>query len=94
MRDVSVFWRKWETSDQRKLEVECPHCGHPQELRWGSDKTRYGFKYEVYKNGHVIYGGLEGADFNAILQSTMVEDELEKLDDSGASDPGSIMSAG
>jgi hypothetical protein len=33
-------------------------------------------------------------DFNAILQSTMVEDELEKLDGSGASDPGSIMSAG
>lgn len=53
IRDVSVVWREWETSDQRKLEVKCPHCGHPQELRWGSEKTRYGFKYEVDKNGHV-----------------------------------------
>jgi lambda family phage portal protein len=48
---------------------------------------RLGLKYDVY-------GGLEGMDFNAILQSTMVEDELDKLDGSGASDPGSIMSAG
>ena len=48
---------------------------------------RLGLKYDVY-------GGLEGLDFNAILQSTIVEDELEKLDGSGASDPGSIMSAG
>ncbi len=48
---------------------------------------RLGLKYDVY-------AGLDGLDFNAILQSTMVEDELEKLDGSGASDPGSIMSAG
>jgi hypothetical protein len=33
-------------------------------------------------------------DFNAILQSTMVEDELEKLNGSAAGDRGSIMSAG
>ncbi|WP_165506425.1 hypothetical protein [Rhizobium leguminosarum] len=43
-----------------------------------------GLKYDVYC-------GLEGMNFNAILQSTMVEDELEKLDGSRASDPGSIM---
>lgn len=48
---------------------------------------KLGLKYDVY-------GGLERIDFNAILQSSMVEDELEKLDGSGASDPGSIMSAG
>ncbi|RVG70898.1 phage portal protein [Sinorhizobium meliloti] len=48
---------------------------------------RLGLKYDVY-------GGLEGMDFNAILQGTMVEDELEKLDTNGAADPGSIMSAG
>lgn len=48
---------------------------------------RLGLKYDVY-------GALEGVDFNTILQSTLIEDELEKLDGSGASDPGSIMSAG
>lgn len=48
---------------------------------------RLGLKYDVYP-------GLEGLDFNAILQSTLIEDELEKLDGSGAADPGSIMSAG
>lgn len=48
---------------------------------------RLGLKYDVYP-------GLEGLDFNAILQSTMIEDELENLDGSGASYPGSIMSAG
>jgi hypothetical protein len=41
-----------------------------------------------------VYPGLEGKDFNAILQSSLVEDELENLDGSGASDAGSIMSAG
>ncbi|MBX5111970.1 phage portal protein [Rhizobium lentis] len=48
---------------------------------------RLGLKYDVYP-------GLEGLDFNPILQSTLIEDELEKLDGSGAADPGSIMSAG
>ena len=48
---------------------------------------KLGLKYSVYP-------GLEGLDFNAILQSSLVEDELETLDGSGASDAGSIMSAG
>ncbi len=48
---------------------------------------RLGLRYDVY-------GALEGMSFDAILQSTMVEDELEKLDGSGAADAGSILSAG
>lgn len=48
---------------------------------------KLGLKYDVY-------GGLEGVDFNAILQSEMVADELQNLDGSEESDPGSIMSAG
>lgn len=48
---------------------------------------KLGLKYSVYP-------GLDGLDFNAILQSAMVEDELEKLDGSGAADPGSVLSAG
>ncbi|MBB4064040.1 phage portal protein [Gellertiella hungarica] len=48
---------------------------------------KLGLRYDVYS-------ALEGMDFNAILQSTLIEDTLEELDTSGASDPGSIMSAG
>lgn len=44
---------------------------------------RLGLKYDVY-------AGLDSMDFNAILQSTMVEDELEKLNGSGAGDPGHV----
>lgn len=53
VRDISVIWREWETSDKRMLEVKCPHCQQPQVLRWGGPKTRYGFKYTVDKNDHV-----------------------------------------
>lgn len=38
--------------------------------------------------GYDVYGALEEVHFNPILQSTLVEDELEKLDGSGAADPG------
>lgn len=30
----SVIWREWLRSDQRKYFVPCPHCAHPQTLRW------------------------------------------------------------
>jgi phage terminase large subunit GpA-like protein len=53
LRDTSVIWREWETSDKRKLFVACPHCGTEQELRWGSDKTRYGFRWKLDEQGHV-----------------------------------------
>ncbi len=53
VRDVSVIWKEWETSDKRKLFVKCPHCQTEQELRWGSNKTRYGFRWSIDKNGHV-----------------------------------------
>jgi hypothetical protein len=48
---------------------------------------KLGLQYDVYP-------GPEGLDFNAILQSSLVEDELENLDGSGAAYAGSIMSAG
>ncbi len=53
VRDISVIWKEWQTSDKRKLFVKCPHCQTDQELRWGSDKTRYGFRWSTDKNGHV-----------------------------------------
>ena len=54
VRDVSVVWREWETSDKRFLHVKCPHCATDQVLRWGGKNTRYGFKYKVDDNNHVI----------------------------------------
>ncbi|TBA24735.1 terminase gpA endonuclease subunit [Rhizobium ruizarguesonis] len=53
VRDISVIWAQWETSDKRKLFITCPHCRTEQELRWGSDKTRYGFRWKVDEYGHV-----------------------------------------
>lgn len=53
IRDVSVVWREWQTSDKRKLFITCPKCQTTQELRWGSDKTRYGFRWDLDDHGHV-----------------------------------------
>lgn len=35
---TSRIWREYLASDQRKLFVECPHCGHEAPLQW-SDTT-------------------------------------------------------
>ncbi|MBY5873733.1 hypothetical protein HFN53_17080 [Rhizobium leguminosarum] len=53
VRSVSVIWQEWLTSDQRRLFITCPHCRTFQELRWGSDKTRYGFRWDLDEDGHV-----------------------------------------
>lgn len=53
IRDVSVVWREWQTSDKRKLFITCPKCQTTQELRWGSNKTRYGFRWDLDEHGHV-----------------------------------------
>ena len=31
---TSRIFRSWETSDQRRYYVPCPHCGHKQTLKW------------------------------------------------------------
>ncbi len=36
---VSRIWREWETSDQRRYQVPCPHCGGYQAIAW--DRMRY-----------------------------------------------------
>lgn len=53
VRDISVVWKEWLASDKRKLFITCPKCGTNQELRWGSDKTRYGFRWDLDEHGHV-----------------------------------------
>ncbi len=34
IKSLSAIWREWLRSDQRRYHVPCPHCGHPQVLRW------------------------------------------------------------
>lgn len=57
VRHLSVIYPEWLKSDQRRLRVNCPHCGQEQELRWSwqeGDKTRFGFEYEVNDAGQVL----------------------------------------
>jgi phage terminase large subunit GpA-like protein len=35
----SAIWGKWEQSNQQRLLLPCPHCGHRQVLSW--DRLRY-----------------------------------------------------
>jgi phage terminase large subunit GpA-like protein len=35
----SAIWAKWEQSNQQRLKLPCPHCGHRQTIEW--DRIRY-----------------------------------------------------
>jgi phage terminase large subunit GpA-like protein len=35
----SAIWSKWDTSNQQRLRLPCPHCGHRQMIEW--DRMRY-----------------------------------------------------
>lgn len=35
----SAIWAKWDTSNQQRLKLPCPHCGHRQMIEW--DRMRY-----------------------------------------------------
>ena len=55
---TSRIFRSWETSDQRRYYVPCPHCQHKQTLKWsgirwegGDPKTAH---YVCEANGCVI----------------------------------------
>jgi phage terminase large subunit GpA-like protein len=34
IKDVSKIWRAWETTDQRRYFVPCPHCDEMQTIDW------------------------------------------------------------
>ncbi len=53
-RDTSLVWREWLLSDQRRLHVACPKCGASQYLKWGTNKTDYGFRWKTNEHGHVV----------------------------------------
>lgn len=52
-RHSSLVYREWLKSSQERLHVTCPHCRTLQYLKWGSDKTSYGFRWKTDQNGVV-----------------------------------------
>lgn len=44
----------YESSDQKKYLVPCPHCGKYQELKFGDEKTSYGLKPIYDKSNRLI----------------------------------------
>lgn len=38
VKDISRIEREWNQSDQREYHCTCPHCEHPQVLKWGNVK--------------------------------------------------------
>ena len=38
----SQIWKKWDESNQQRLKLPCPHCGHRQMIEW--DRIRYDAK--------------------------------------------------
>ncbi len=45
--DDSNIWPAYESSDQRRFFVPCPHCGKNQILEFGTDKSNHGLKWET-----------------------------------------------
>ena len=41
----SMIERGWNTSDQRRYHVACPHCGEYQALEWGAPESAHGIKW-------------------------------------------------
>lgn len=49
----SAIWAEYETGDQRRFYVPCPHCGQFQKLEFYTDGPTIGLKWEV-RDGHVV----------------------------------------
>ncbi|NYH21397.1 phage terminase large subunit family protein [Paraburkholderia bryophila] len=45
VKGYSRIERSYETSDQRRYHVPCPHCGEFQVLEWGGPDTPHGMKW-------------------------------------------------
>jgi phage terminase large subunit GpA-like protein len=87
IRDISVVWREWETSDKRKLFITCPKCQTTQELRWGGKKTRYGFRWDLDDHGHVSRAYYKcDTDRDCFIQ----EDEKEVIIEAGEYRPTAV----
>jgi phage terminase large subunit GpA-like protein len=51
VKGYSRIERSYETSDQRRYHVPCPHCGEFQVLEWGGPDTPHGMKWDKDENG-------------------------------------------
>lgn len=53
IRDFSRIEAAYQQTDARLFHVECPHCGHPQPLEWGTDKA-HGLRWTRDEHGAPI----------------------------------------
>jgi phage terminase large subunit GpA-like protein len=51
IKGVSRIEKSFETSDQRRYFVPCPHCGEMQMLEWGGRDIPYGIKWRKNEAG-------------------------------------------
>lgn len=51
VKGYSRIERSYESSDQRRYFVPCPHCGEFQVLEWGGPDTPHGMKWDKDENG-------------------------------------------
>lgn len=75
-RDTSLVWREWSLSDQRRFHISCPHCNVTQYMKWGSQKTDYGFRWKTNEYGHVTeswYQCESGCRIDEHFKEEMVE---------------------
>jgi len=94
VRHQSVIWQEWLMSDQRRLRVNCPHCGEEQVLRWGNKDSRFGFKYTCNEAGQVVNVFYR---CDSAKQCRIVQDDRDDMVDAGryvatetAKTPGNI----
>jgi phage terminase large subunit GpA-like protein len=52
VKGYSRIERSYESSDQRRYFVPCPHCGEFQVLEWGGPDTPHGMKWDKDENGN------------------------------------------
>ncbi len=54
IKGISRIEKRYETSDQRKYYVPCPHCQEMQVLEWGGKETSHGIKWQKDERGRGI----------------------------------------
>lgn len=47
VRKISRIWQQFEDGTRARYHVHCPHCDHPQVLKWGGPLEKFGIKFEI-----------------------------------------------
>ncbi|MDA3958386.1 terminase gpA endonuclease subunit [Oceanispirochaeta sp.] len=58
LKHNSKILRLYKEGDQRKYMVECKHCGHMQDLRWGKKEDPGGLKFDHDDDDRLIEGSV------------------------------------